>query len=123
MAELIEPRHNYEGIGVTGLNSPFWRKQVTVVGTNLSAMTVMGDNGTDWVILAPAAGDGSQNAAGILLDPVDSATAVNALVGDREFEVAADALVWPAGITGPQKTTALGQLAALNIRVRDMAVG
>jgi hypothetical protein len=27
-------------------------------------------------------------------------------------------LVWPAGITGGQKTTALGQLASLNIVAR-----
>lgn len=120
---LTEPRHNYEGIGRVGLNDPFWKKQESVVGTNLSAMTVMGNNGTNYVILAPAASDGSENVAGILLSAVNSATAVDAVVAKREFEVAADALVWPAGITGPQKTTALAQLAALNIRVRDMATG
>ena len=36
----------------------------------------------------------------------------------RLAEVNAAELVWPAGITAAQKTTALGQLAALNIIAR-----
>ena len=123
MAELLEPVHHFEGVGRRGLNDPFWYQQVSVVGTNLSSMTVMGFNGTDWVILNPAAGDGSENAAGVLLRAVDSATAVQQLVGRQYFEVSADMLVWPGGITGPQKTAAIAQLEALNIRVRGMDVG
>ena len=36
----------------------------------------------------------------------------------RLAEVNAADLVWPDGITGPEQTTALGELAALNIIAR-----
>jgi len=36
----------------------------------------------------------------------------------RIAEVNAAELVWPAGITGGEQTTALGELAALNIIAR-----
>ena len=69
--------------------------------------------------LDPAASDGSQTAAGVLYDAVD-ATAADAegVAILRLAEVNAAELVWPAGITGGQKSTALGQLAAINIIAR-----
>jgi hypothetical protein len=36
----------------------------------------------------------------------------------RQCEVNASELIWPAGITGPQTTTATGQLAAASIILR-----
>jgi hypothetical protein len=89
----------------------------TVVGTDLQANTVMGHNGTDYVILAPAAGDGSQTAVAILGYPVDSATAVKSALLYRYADVNGHDLVWPAGITANQKATAISNLALKGIRV------
>jgi Bacteriophage lambda head decoration protein D len=69
--------------------------------------------------LDPAAADGSQSAAGILYDAVDASAAdAEGVAVVRLAEVNAAELVWPAGITAGQKTTALGQLAALTIIAR-----
>lgn len=38
---------------------------------------------------------------------------------DRDAEVIDTLLIWPAGITDPQKAAALGQLAALGIKLRQ----
>lgn len=73
------------------------------------------------VPLTPGASDGSQIAATVMADRVTLAAAaesselqVERLALLRESEV-----IWPAGITAPQKTTALGQLAALHILIRE----
>ena len=67
----------------------------------------------------PAAADGSQIAAGILNDAVDASAAdAEGVAVVRLAEVNAAELIWPAGITAGQKTTALGQLVALNIIAR-----
>ena len=69
--------------------------------------------------LNPAGADGSQTAAGILYDAVDASAAdAEGVAIVRLAEVNAAELIWPAGITGGQKTTALGQFAALNIIAR-----
>ena len=58
-------------------------------------------------------------AAGILYDAVDASTAdAEGVAIVRLAEVNAAELVWPAGITGPEQTTALGELAALSIIAR-----
>lgn len=72
-----------------------------------------------WVPLAPGASDGTQNAAGIIGMATDTTTAdKKAPIVVRQCEVNAAELVWPAGITGPQTTTALTALAALGIIAR-----
>ncbi|GGF56662.1 hypothetical protein GCM10007301_15440 [Azorhizobium oxalatiphilum] len=72
-----------------------------------------------FVPLAPAATDGSQNAAAILYEGCDATSVdVRRTVSSRATEVQAAVLIWPAGITAPQKTAALAQLAALQIIAR-----
>lgn len=97
--------------------------QITIVsgagklgaGTVLGKITASGK----FTILAPGASDGSQLAAGILWADVD-ATAADAPGGavTRYAEVTGGELTWPGGITGPQKVTATGQLAALGVVIR-----
>lgn len=63
--------------------------------------------------------DGSQNAAAILYEGCDATGVdVRRTVTARDTEVHADVLVWAAGVTDPQKTTALTALAALGIAAR-----
>jgi hypothetical protein len=90
-------------------------------GQNLQAGAVLGKVTASgkYKVLAPAAVDGSEAAAGILYDAVDASSADSEAVAIvRLAEVNAAELVWPAGITGGQKTTALGQLVALTIIAR-----
>lgn len=71
------------------------------------------------VPIAPAAADGSQNAAAILFEGCDATAAdVRRTITARDAEVQAAVLVWPAGTTDAQKTAALAQLAALGIAAR-----
>ncbi len=101
------------------------RDKVTVIsGQNLTTGTVVGIITASGKVtqLAPAAGDGSQNAAGVLLLDVDASAADKAGVVIARHAICSDKkLVWPGGITGPQKTTALAQLKALGILVREGA--
>ena len=61
----------------------------------------------------------SEMAAGILYDAVHASAAdAEGVAIVRLAEVNAAELVWPAGITGGEQTTALGELAALNIIAR-----
>lgn len=70
-------------------------------------------------ILAPAATDGTQIAAGILFADVDASAAdQKCLVIARQAEVNGNELVWPGGITATQKDLAIAQLAQLGILVR-----
>jgi hypothetical protein len=71
------------------------------------------------VPIAPAASDGSQNAAAILFEGCDATAAdVRRTITARDTEVQAAVLVWPVGTTDAQKTAALAQLAALGIAAR-----
>ena len=101
------------------------RDQVTVAsGENLKTGTVVGIvTATGKVTqLAPSANDGSENAAGVLLGDVDASAADTPGVIIARHAVCSDkGLVWPGGITGPHKNTALGQLKALGILVREGA--
>lgn len=90
-------------------------------GQNLTAGTILGTITTGGKLTqhAPGASDGSQNASGVLLASVDATSAdMAAAYVARDAEVNTNELIWPDGITGPQKTTALGKLAALGIMVR-----
>jgi hypothetical protein len=63
--------------------------------------------------------DGSEAAAGILYDAVDASAAdAEGIAIVRVAEINAAELVWPAAITAPQQTTALGELTALTIIAR-----
>lgn len=65
------------------------------------------------------AADGTQVAAAVILQHAD-ATSVDVSVVNlkRRAQVVLQMLIWPAGITDAQKSTALEQLAALGIIAR-----
>jgi hypothetical protein len=101
------------------------REKVTVVsGQNLGTGTVVGIIAASGKVtqLAPAASDGSEDAAGVLVHPVDATD------GDRPGVIIArhaacsdKGLIWPGSITGPQKSAAIAQLKTLGILVREGA--
>lgn len=101
------------------------RKQETVAsGQNLGLGTIVGRNTTDGKIYAlnPAATDGTQTAVGVLIESVDATLLdKDGLILARHAIVADKALVWPAGITNPQKIAALAQLEASGILVYQSA--
>jgi hypothetical protein len=100
------------------------REQVTVVaGQNLALGAVVGriTASAKFKVFDPAATDGSELPAGILLGACD-ATLIDrddAMLLARHGMVASNAVVWPAGITTEQKTTALAQLSSLGVLVRQ----
>jgi hypothetical protein len=100
------------------------REQVTVVaGQNLELGAVVGriTATAKFKVFDPAATDGSELPAGILLGACD-ATLIDrddALLLARHGMVASNAVVWPAGITVEQKTTALAQMSSLGVLVRQ----
>jgi hypothetical protein len=100
------------------------REQVTVVaGQNLALGAVVGriTATAKFKVFDPAATDGSELPAGILLGACD-ATLIDrddALLLARHGMVASNAVVWPAGITVEQKTTALAQMSSLGVLVRQ----
>ena len=101
------------------------RDEVTVAsGQNLAAGTVVGIITASGKVtqLAPGATDGSENAAGVLLNAVDASTGDQpGVIVARHAICSAQGLVWPASITDPQKATAISQLKALGILVREGA--
>ncbi|MBI2817957.1 MAG: head decoration protein [Acidobacteria bacterium] len=101
------------------------REEVTVVsGQNLGRGTLIGKITASGKItqLAPAAADGSEAATGVLLLPVDASAADHPGVIIARHAICSDnGLVWPGGITSGQKTTAINQLKALGILVREGA--
>ena len=101
------------------------RDEVTVAsGQNLATGTVIGVITASGKVtqLAPAASDGSQNAAGVLLNAVDASAADRPGVIIARHAICSDkGLVWPASITGPQKAAAINQLESLGILVREGA--
>ncbi len=88
---------------------------VLVDGTVLGKITTSGK----YVILTPSASNGSQVAAGILRGNTDATSGdKDAIIHNALAKVRDENLTWPAGITDNQKTTAIGQLAALHIKVQ-----
>lgn len=68
----------------------------------------------------PAASDGTQIAAGVLFAAANASAAdVNATIHNRDCEVNGLVLVWPDGLTEPQKAKAAADLAALGVIVRS----
>ncbi len=100
------------------------REQVTIVaGQNLELGAVVGriTATAKFKVFDPAATDGSELPAGILLGACD-ATLIDrddALLLARHGMVASNAVVWPAGLTVEQKTTALAQMSSLGVLVRQ----
>lgn len=104
--------------------SRYSRERVTLAaGHNLSLGTVIAtDTATGKISSLDPSDTGSLNqASGVLLNDCDATTDDNpdALVVVRHAIVLRDALIWPAAITAEQKATAIAQLHALGILVRD----
>ncbi len=102
------------------------REAVTVAaGQNLALGTVLARKGVDQKLyaLAPTATDGTETAVAVLTADTDALLVdrEDALAILRHAVVARGALVWPVGITAPQRAAAEAQLAALGILVRDSA--
>ncbi|MEO5367959.1 MAG: head decoration protein [Magnetococcus sp. WYHC-3] len=102
--------------------SLYSRDAVTVAsGQNLVLGAVVGLKTADGKVhaLDPAATDGTETAAGVLLQAVD-ATGADApgLMLARHAIVADTALVWPAGITTGQQSAAIQQLKDRGLLVR-----
>lgn len=96
------------------------------------AVIVSGQNLTDGAVLGkiaasdkfkefdPAAVDGSQNAAAILIGDANATAAdKDAVICARGAAVKHDKLVWKAGVDSGQKATALAALAAKHIITRS----
>ena len=102
------------------------RDRVTVAsGQNLPLGTVVGlvTATGKFKQIDPSAEDGSQVAAGVLLQTCD-ATLIDrddGLVVARHAIVAHHALAWPDAITTAEKLTAIAQLKALGVLVRQGA--
>ena len=99
------------------------RDQVTVVaGQNLSLGSVVGTvTATGKIkVFDPSATDGSEVAAGVMIQPCDAALAdrEDGLMIARHATVADHALTWPTGITVAEKSLAIGQLKAIGVLVR-----
>ena len=71
-------------------------------------------------VVDPSATDGSEVAAGVLIQAVDAnlADRDDGLIAARHAIVADHALVWPTGITVAEKKSAIAQLKALGVLVR-----
>lgn len=110
------------GYLISEANGTRSREVVTLLaGNNLPPGTVLGKVTASgkYTALAPAATDGSEKAAAVLYAGVDATAAEKpAVVTARDSEVQTTELAWPVGATAPQKTAALGQLAALGIVAR-----
>lgn len=98
--------------------------ETVAAGQNLGLGTVLGRKTSDGKLYAidPGASDGTQNAAGVLIQEVD-ATLIDrtGLVIARHAVLADKAVIWPAGITAPQKAAAIAQLEAKGILIRSAA--
>jgi hypothetical protein len=121
MTTLTETTHDGEFI-VSEASGTRSREVATLItGQDLAAGAVLGmiTASSKYTVLAPAAGDGSEAAAGILFAATDATSADEECVLIlRDAEVNGGEIGWPAGISAGEKTTAIAELAALGIIVR-----
>ena len=123
MTTLTEGKHA-GGFLVWETSRDYTRETVTITSGagKLEPGTVLGKitTGGKFTALAPAATNGSQNAAGILWAGVDaSATDAPGVVVLRGPAIVnRHEIVWPAGATEAQITAATTALAALGILLR-----
>ena len=106
-------------------SNDYSRRKVTIAsGQNLALLQVVGKITASgkFAVLNPAATDGTENAAGFLMAAVDASAADReGVIIERDALVAMDNLVWPAGITAPQKEAAIAELEALGIKAVVLA--
>ena len=101
----------------------FSRDQVTVAsGQTLPLGAVVGIVTATGKVkqIDPSATDGSQYAAGVLMQPCDAALIdrEDGLMVARHAIVADHALTWPAAITAAEKHAAVLQLKSLGVLIR-----
>lgn len=104
----------------------FSRDQVTVaVGQTLELGAVVGRVTATGKVkrFDPAASDGTEIPAGILLGAIDASLIErdDGLLLARHSIVATHAVTWPVGITAEQKTAAVAALDARGILIRQSA--
>jgi hypothetical protein len=100
------------------------RDRVTVAaGQNLPLGAVVGMVTATGKVkqIDPSATDGTQVAAGVLMQACDAALAerTDGLIVARHAIVADHALQWPSGITSGEQQAAIAQLKALGVLVRQ----
>ncbi len=100
------------------------RDRVTVAaGQNLPLGAVIGVVTATGKVkqIDPSATDGTQVAAGVLMQRCDAALAErdDGLMVARHAIVSDHALQWPTGITAAEKASAVAQLKALGVLVRQ----
>ena len=122
MPVMTEPVHAGEFIVSEGNNSI--SRELVELSPDLTLLpgTVLGKNTATsiYAVLDPAADTGLQMAAGILWDHITTdATGGEGVIIARLAEVHQDLLIWPADITEEQKTTAVEELASLDIILRQ----
>ena len=123
MTTLIEGKHA-GGFLVWEVLRDYTRETITVTSGagKLEPGTVLGriTTGGKFTSLAPAATNGSQNAAGILWGSVDAsdADAPGVMILRGPAIVNRHEIVWPEGATEAQITAATTALAALGIILR-----
>lgn len=123
MTTLIEGKHA-GGFLIWEVLRDYTRETVTIASGagKLAPGTVLGKitTGGKYTALAPAATNGSQNAAGILWGAVDAtdADALGVVILRGPAIVNRHEIIWPEGATEAQVTTATTALAALGIILR-----
>lgn len=91
-----------------------------IVGDNFTVAVAEGSEKV--VAFDPAAINGSEDAAGFLISAVDATSADKlGVIVERDALVAMDNLVWPVGISAPDKAAAIVQLEALGIKAVSLA--
>lgn len=87
-----------------------------LVGTVLGQVTATGK----FKPLAPAATDGTQTAAAVILQNADAPSADQIVVNlKRRAQVVLQALIWPAGVTATQQSAAIAALENRGIVARN----
>ena len=95
------------------------RDTITVAaGQHLVIGTVLGMVGSKAVALDPAATDGSEKAVGVSINDVTATVDTAAVMVSRNVLLSEPYVVWPAGMTVPQKLTAVADLNLLGIVLR-----
>ena len=123
MTTLTEGKHA-GGFLIWEVLRDYTRESVTIASGagKLAPGTVLGKitTGGKYTALAPAATNGSQNAAGILWADIDAtdADALGVVILRGPAIANRHELVWPDGATEAQITTATTALAALGIILR-----
>lgn len=125
MAELAESLNLGDLLKYEAPNF-YSRDRVTVAaGQTLPLGTVVGQITATghYAQIDPSATDGRQVAAGVLLQACDAALIDrdDGLIVARHAIVAHHALHWPEGIAAAERLTALAQLKALGVLVRQGA--